>query len=162
MEFSAHKGTTSISLVRDALQGAELRGLDVATVLSHAHIDPRLLDQRYARVPAGTFSRLWIALADLLDDEFFAADSHPLRRGSFKLMAQLALGCDTIGQALKRILAFLRTALMTSMGRWSATESMLQLSSMIMVSREGRFVMVPGWSSCTVCFVGCATGASLF
>lgn len=70
MEFSAHKGTTSISLVRDALQGAELRGLDVATVLSHAHIDPRLLDQRYARVPAGTFSRLWIALADLLDDEF--------------------------------------------------------------------------------------------
>lgn len=111
MEFSAHKGTTSISLVRDALQGAELRGLDVATVLSHAHIDPRLLDQRYARVPAGTFSRLWIALADLLDDEFFAADSHPLRRGSFKLMAQLALGCDTIGQALKRILAFLRTAL---------------------------------------------------
>ena len=57
MEFSAHKGTTSISLVRDALQGAELRGLDVATVLSHAHIDPLLLDQRYARVPAGTRSR---------------------------------------------------------------------------------------------------------
>lgn len=47
----------------------------------------------------------------MLDDEFFAIDSHPLRRGGFRLMCHATIGCETLEQALRRILAFLRLGL---------------------------------------------------
>lgn len=111
MELPPDKGTTSIGLVHEALYGARQRGIDVSAALQKARIDPQLLSASQARVTAASFSILWVELANLLDDEFFAIDSHPLRRGSFKLMCQAALGCDTLEQALRRILAFLRVAL---------------------------------------------------
>ncbi|KQB54354.1 AraC family transcriptional regulator [Pseudomonas endophytica] len=105
------KGTTSIGLVHEALQGALRRQLDTSTVLQQARIDPQLLTSPQARVSAAAFSRLWVALADLLDDEFFAIDSHPMRRGSFRLMCQASIDCDSLEQALRRILKFLRLLL---------------------------------------------------
>lgn len=111
MAVIADKGTTSMSLVHEALFGALQRGVDVQPVLRAAGIDPGLLDAPQARVSAVAFSRLWIALADVLDDEFFAIDSHPLRRGSFCLLCHVALSCHSLEQALRRILAFLRMAL---------------------------------------------------
>lgn len=105
------KGTTSIGLVYEALQGALHRQLDTSTVLQQARIDPQLLTSPQARVSAAAFSRLWVALADLLDDEFFAIDSHPMRRGSFRLMCQASIDCDSLEQALRRILKFLRLLL---------------------------------------------------
>ncbi|MFJ4156214.1 AraC family transcriptional regulator [Pseudomonas sp. NPDC089752] len=105
------KGTTSIGLVHEALKGAIQRGIDISSALQRAQIDPSLLSSPQARVTAESFSKLWIALADLLDDEFFGIDSHPMRRGTFKLMCQAALSCETLGQALRRILAFLRIVL---------------------------------------------------
>ncbi|WP_028627205.1 AraC family transcriptional regulator [Metapseudomonas resinovorans] len=111
MVLPADKGTTSIGLVHEALHGALHRGLDVSLALRQAHIDPELLTAPQARVSAAAFSRLWVALSDLLDDEFFAIDSHPMRRGSFRLLCHATLGCDTLEQALRRILAFLRLVL---------------------------------------------------
>ncbi|MDN7139910.1 AraC family transcriptional regulator [Pseudomonas sp. JQ170] len=109
--LAAYKGTTSISLVREALYGAAQRGLCTALPLQQACIDPQLLTSPNARVSAAAFSRLWVALSDMLDDEFFAIDSHPLRRGSFRLMCHATMGCETLEQALRRILAFLRLGL---------------------------------------------------
>ncbi len=111
MAVIADKGTTSIGLVHEALHGAMQRGFDIQPVLRDAGIDQGLLDAPQARVSAVAFSRLWIALANTLDDEFFAIDSHPLRRGSFRLMCHVALGCHSLEQALRRILMFLRSAL---------------------------------------------------
>lgn len=111
MQTNPYKGTTSVGLVREAVHGAVQRGIDISPALEAAGIDPQLLSAPQARVPADAFSRLWVALADLLDDEFFAIDSHPMRRGSFKLICQAALGSDTLAHALKRILAFLRLVL---------------------------------------------------
>ena len=111
MTLAYHKGTTSIGLVHEALAGALARGIDVSPALAAANIDPALLLAPQARVSATAFSRLWVALADLLDDEFFAIDSHPMRRGSFRLMCQATLGCETLGQALRRVLSFLRAVL---------------------------------------------------
>jgi len=111
MALAPDKGTTSIGLVHEALQGARARGLDVSAILQQAQIDPQLLEAPHARVSAGAFSRLWVALSDALDDEFFAIDSHPMRRGSFKLMCQVSLNCETLGQALRRMLALLRAIL---------------------------------------------------
>ncbi|MGF6317759.1 AraC family transcriptional regulator [Pseudomonas frederiksbergensis] len=105
------KGTTSISLVHEALYSAKQRGMDLALALANADIDPQLLDAPRARVSAVSFARLWVELADLLDDEFFGIDSHPMRRGSFKLMCHALLDCSTLGQALPRMLSFLRLVL---------------------------------------------------
>ncbi|AKV10065.1 AraC family transcriptional regulator [Pseudomonas fluorescens NCIMB 11764] len=105
------KGTTSIALVHEALHSARQRDIDLAPVLAIADIDPQLLDAPRARVSAASFARLWVELADLLDDEFFGIDSHPMRRGSFKLMCHALLDCSTLGQALPRMLSFLRLVL---------------------------------------------------
>jgi AraC-like DNA-binding protein len=105
------KGTTSIGLVHEALEGALRRQLDIAAALQQARIDPELLTAPQARVSAAAFSRLWVALSDLLDDEFFGIDSHPMRRGSFRLMCQASIGATSLGHALRRILKFLRLVL---------------------------------------------------
>ncbi|MFW0756316.1 AraC family transcriptional regulator ligand-binding domain-containing protein [Pseudomonas sp. H11T01] len=81
------KGTTSIGLVLEALEGASRRQLDTSIALQQARIDPELLTSPQARVSAAAFSRLWVALSDLLDDEFFGIDSHPMRRGSWTLLS---------------------------------------------------------------------------
>jgi len=105
------KGTTSIALVHEALQSARHRCLNLTVALANADIDPQLLDAPKARVSASAFARLWVEIADLLDDEFFGIDSHPMRRGSFKLMCHSLLDCSTLGQALRRMLSFLRLIL---------------------------------------------------
>lgn len=111
MTLAYDKGTTSIGLVHEALAGAIERGIDTAPALARANIDPALLLAPHARVSASAFSQLWVALADLLDDEFFAIDSHPMRRGSFRLLCQATIGCETLEQALRRALSFLRSVL---------------------------------------------------
>jgi hypothetical protein len=73
----------------------------VALALENADIDLQLLDAPRARVSASSFALLWVESADLLDDEFFGIDSHPMRRGSFKLMCHALLNSNTLGQALK-------------------------------------------------------------
>ncbi|WP_053180045.1 AraC family transcriptional regulator [Pseudomonas kilonensis] len=105
------KGTTSIALVHEALHSARQRQLDLTAALANADIDSQLLDAPKARVSATSFARLWVEIADLLDDEFFGIDSHPMRRGSFKLMCHALLDCRTLGQALQRMLSFLRLVL---------------------------------------------------
>jgi AraC-like DNA-binding protein len=105
------KGTTSMALVHEALHSARERGLDLTMALANADIDPQLLNAPKARVSATSFARLWVEIADLLDDEFFGIDTHPMRRGSFKLMCHALLDCSTLGQALQRMLSFLRLAL---------------------------------------------------
>lgn len=109
--LTADKGTTSIDLVREALAGARALGHDIDSILTRADIDPALLQAPQARVSATAFSRLWVVLSDLLDDEFFAIDSHPMRRGSFRLMCHATLGSDSLDQALRRALSLLRSVL---------------------------------------------------
>jgi hypothetical protein len=36
-----------------------------------------------ARISAAAYSRMWVALADLMDDEFFGLDARRLKPGSF-------------------------------------------------------------------------------
>lgn len=105
------KGTISVGLVHEALQVANERGLDVASVLARARIDTGLLDAPKARVTAQAYAELWSALADVMDDEFFGMDRHPMRRGSFRLMCHAVLSCDTLERALQRMLTFLRAVL---------------------------------------------------
>lgn len=105
------RGSIAIQFVHDALQGALARGLDPAPMLARAGIPGERLELPRARVSPRQYASLWRQLADHMDDEFFGLDSHPMRRGSFRLMCHATLGCTTLEQALKRALYFLRLVL---------------------------------------------------
>jgi len=111
MKSAGLKGTVSIELVHEAIHAAALRNMDIRGVLDSAKLDRDLLNAPRARISAAAYSRMWVALADLMDDEFFGLDSHGLRRGSYALMARAAVGSDNLEHALRRILRFLHATL---------------------------------------------------
>ncbi|SOE93504.1 transcriptional regulator, AraC family [Burkholderia sp. D7] len=105
------RGTIAGDLVEEALRCAERRGVERTGLLALAGIQPAALAAPLARVSAAQYGRLWSAVADALDDEFFGQDSHPMRRGSFALLCHAALGSRDGAQALNRIAGFLRLVL---------------------------------------------------
>lgn len=105
------KDTIGISLVHEALRQAMVRGVDRHEMLEQAGIDAALLGSDRSRVSAPVYARLWTALADRMDDEYFGMDRHPLRRGGFRLMTHACVGSEHLGQALQRMVRFLRLAL---------------------------------------------------
>lgn len=111
MKTAGLKGTVSIELVHEAIHAAALRNMDLGRVLEAAKLDRDLLNAPRARVSAEAYSRMWVALADLMDDEFFGLDSHGLRRGSYALMTRAAVSSDNLEHALRRILRFLHATL---------------------------------------------------
>ena len=111
MKSAGLKGTVSIELVHEAIHAAALRNMDLSQVLEAAKLDRDLLNAPRARVSAAAYSRMWVALADLMDDEFFGLDSHGLRRGSYALMTRAAVSSDNLEHAMRRILRFLHATL---------------------------------------------------
>ncbi len=65
-------------------------------------IDPQLLEQPQARVPAKAFSQLWLALIQRLDDEFFRLDSHGMPLGSFALICRGLILEPNLEKALRQ------------------------------------------------------------
>ena len=91
VQSSLSKGTISIALVHEALSVAYAKGLNTQIILNKAGIPPELLMTPKARVPVATYAQLWIELANAMNDEFFGMDSHPMRRGSYKLLTKLVI-----------------------------------------------------------------------
>ncbi|WPC07082.1 AraC family transcriptional regulator [Pseudomonas benzenivorans] len=102
------KGTISVRLVDEALREWQARGLDAGGLLAGAGIAAELLGRGNARVPAQAYARLWRALAQAMDDEFFGMNPRRMKVGSFAFMAKAALREPTLGTALDSALAFLR------------------------------------------------------
>ncbi|MFJ4156995.1 AraC family transcriptional regulator ligand-binding domain-containing protein [Pseudomonas sp. NPDC089752] len=67
-------------------------------------IDPALLGQPQARVPAKAFAELWLALIHLLDDELFRLDSHGMPLGSFALICRGLIQEPNLEKALRQCL----------------------------------------------------------
>ncbi len=91
--------SVSIAFVRSAVQALDAAGR--ATVLAEAGIAPALLAQDGARVPAVAFSRLWMAVARALDDEFFGLDARRMKVGTFAMLCHALAGQATVGAALR-------------------------------------------------------------
>ena len=72
--------------------------------LASAGIPVHLLEAPTARVPATSYSALWLAVARELDDEFFALDRRAMKVGSFALLCQAVLPCSDLDRAIRRIL----------------------------------------------------------
>lgn len=83
---------------------AALSGAARARVVAASGIPAELLAVPSARVPAASFSALWLAVALELDDEFFGLDRRPMKRGSFALLCQAALHGGDLEGALRRML----------------------------------------------------------
>ncbi|OTG83046.1 AraC family transcriptional regulator [Acinetobacter sp. ANC 4648] len=105
------KDTISISLVHEALISAHDKGLNTQQLLQKAGIALELMSSTKTRVSVSAYAQLWIVLADAMNDEFFAMDSHPMRRGSYQLLSKMARHADTLGDAVTQILQFLNLVL---------------------------------------------------
>jgi len=77
-----------------------------AVLLRQAGIDPAVLDDSSARVPATAFARLWLILIEALDDEFFQLDSHGMPLGSFALICRGLIQEPTLEKALRQCLGY--------------------------------------------------------
>lgn len=107
IELNSAKDTISNALIREALSVAASRGLNIVNIANRAGISAELLTSTKARVPVIQCAQLWIETAKMLNDEFLGMDSHPMRRGSYKLLAQIAFGAETLEQAIQEIFKFL-------------------------------------------------------
>lgn len=96
--------TVSVAFVRSALQG--LSAPQRAQALGEADIAAPLLAQPAARVPAASFATLWMAVARLLDDEFFGLDSRRMKVGSFAMLCHALAGERRLGAAIKAALRY--------------------------------------------------------
>ncbi|MEO6679245.1 MAG: AraC family transcriptional regulator [Pseudomonas sp.] len=78
----------------------------LADVLEQANIDPALLDQPTARVPASAFAALWLLQIRELDDEFFGLDSHGMPLGSFALICRALIQEPDLHKAMRQCLTY--------------------------------------------------------
>ncbi|MBK4739287.1 AraC family transcriptional regulator [Noviherbaspirillum pedocola] len=100
------KGNISIYFVHSALEPIIERGLNAEALLRRAGISSALLQSPQSRVTAQNFSTLWLGVARELDDELFAQDSRRMKVGSFAMLCQLLIHCDTLNTALLRMARF--------------------------------------------------------
>ncbi|MCU1719032.1 AraC family transcriptional regulator [Pseudomonas sp. 5P_3.1_Bac2] len=94
-------------LVKAALHGIQDSPERVAAVLHQAGIDPALLEQDDARLPATAVSSFWLAMDAELNDEFFGFDSHGLPSGSFALICRALIQEPTLAKALAQCFKYL-------------------------------------------------------
>lgn len=97
------KGSVSVYFVLSALEPVKAKGLDVDALLSECGIPPGLLHAKSGRVTAQHFANLWLAVARVLDDELFAQDSRRMKVGTFAMMCQILIECDTLRNAILRM-----------------------------------------------------------
>ncbi len=100
------QATVSIAFVRSALQ--TLDAAQRAQVLHECAVPAGLLAQDGARVEASRFAALWMAVAQVLDDEFFGLDSRRMKVGSFAMLCHALAGQRQLGRALRQALAGFR------------------------------------------------------
>jgi len=125
------KGSIAIVFVRQAAQALLRRGRDPAPLLLRCNIAPALLLSDSARVTPESFGALWLAIAAVLDDEFFALDARRMKVGSFTTLCHHCLGAPDLGGALRRMSRFFNILLDDTATRLEAagTEAALVLRS---------------------------------
>ncbi|ANJ56892.1 AraC family transcriptional regulator [Pseudomonas silesiensis] len=77
----------------------------LGAALEQAGIDPVLIEQPTARVPASAFAALWLIQIRELDDEFFGLDSHGMSPGSFALICRALIQEPDLHKAMRQCLA---------------------------------------------------------
>ncbi|WDH56185.1 AraC family transcriptional regulator [Pseudomonas chlororaphis] len=99
------KDSVAVYFVQVMVHALRERPERLAAVLAEAGIDPALLGQPEARVPASAFAALWLIQIRELGDEFFQLDSHGLPPGAFALICRGLIQEPTLEKALRQCLA---------------------------------------------------------
>ena len=131
--------TVSVQLLKQTLLIAKSRGVDTRAVVLAAGIDPTVMRSRSNHISSAVYGKVWLAIADALDDEFFGEDPHPMRRGSFALMAQASLGASNGEQAIQRAVSFMRLVLDNIEGRVTRREGNVWLEMRYRSARPTMF-----------------------
>ncbi|AUH64813.1 AraC family transcriptional regulator [Paracoccus zhejiangensis] len=97
----------SPGFVEDALAPLRQRGIDPRPLLVAAGIDPALTQP----VSNLQYGQVWLAITDLIGDEYFGNGARPMRPGSFQLLCHAVLHAGTLDRALRRALMFLNVVL---------------------------------------------------
>lgn len=139
MDALADKNTVSMYFVHAAL--AKLAEASRARALAVAGIPEALVAMPHARVPAAAYSALWLAVARELDDEFFGLDRRAMKVGSFALLCQAVIGCESLERAVKRLLRGFSLLLDELRGtlRLEGDEAVVQLDNRIANAADRRF-----------------------
>ncbi|MCP5070203.1 MAG: AraC family transcriptional regulator [bacterium] len=96
--------TLSVHLIRSLLAYAAKRGIESQEIIEQAGLEPHLLGDLEARIPARVFGGIWDATsARLADEDFglhFGADADFLHGGH--VLHSMMLNCPTLGDAVDR------------------------------------------------------------
>lgn len=82
-------------------------------------IDPALLNNDRARVPAKALAQLWLDMIHALSDEFFHLDSHGMPLGSFALICRGLIQEPNLEKALRQCLSNFALFLRDVQGRFT-------------------------------------------
>jgi AraC-like DNA-binding protein len=93
--------TIAIGQVQQIVLGARRGGRDVDALLQRAGIPPELLGSPLSRVSQAQYAALIFELRHSLRDELWGLCSRPLPLGSFEAACRQAVGCRTLGEALR-------------------------------------------------------------
>ncbi|UCR87465.1 AraC family transcriptional regulator [Pseudomonas chlororaphis] len=135
------KDSVAVYFVQVMVHALRTQPERLAAVLAEAGIDPALLGQPEARVPASAFAALWLIQIRELQDEFFQLDSHGLPPGPFALICRGLIQEPTLEKALRQCLANFGLFLRDFRGSLSVRgkRAVLSLDSQPRDEAAGRF-----------------------
>jgi AraC-like DNA-binding protein len=99
------KDSVAVYFVQAMLYGLREDQQRLKAVLEQAGIDPALMTQPTARVPASAFAALWLIQIRELNDEFFGLDAHGMPPGSFALICRALIQEPDLHKAMRQCLA---------------------------------------------------------
>jgi AraC-like DNA-binding protein len=107
----------------DTLDCLRRHGVDAAPLLARVGLSSTITDP----ISSEQYGALWHAVAREMDDEFFGEGARPMRAGSFALLCHAILSTETLEQALRRALRFLRVALDDPHGELVVEDGLAQI-----------------------------------
>ncbi len=114
----------SNAFVSEALDCARRGNVDIAALLQRAQIEKPSGGQ----VTSEAFGRLWLGIAEAMNDEFFGNAARPMRPGSFTLMAHAVRTAPNVEVALQRALRFLKVAIDEPYGTLEIAQGTAQIT----------------------------------
>lgn len=114
----------SNAFVSEALECARRGGVDISALLAKAEIDA----PGGGQVSPEAFGRLWLGIAEAMNDEFFGNAGRAMRPGAFALMGHAVRDASSVEVGLRRALRFLRVAIDEPYGTLSQKDGIAQIT----------------------------------
>jgi len=92
--------------ILSALGGAKKQGLDIQPLLRQARIPTRLLSNPKSRFSVDNVALLYDGIAKALNDECMGFTQHPIKVGTFALMADWVSNSHTLEELLEKAIRF--------------------------------------------------------